>query len=64
MKTPREVGLEMWISTRTAQPREVKEFAETVSSDPEFVNAVIAEYFKLQSNAAGLRAAADRNMPD
>lgn len=46
MKKPRDVALDLWVSTRTAHPHEVKEFAEAVSTDPAFVNSVILEYVK------------------
>lgn len=64
MKTPREVALELWVSMQNVRLREVDEFAKTVSSDPEFVRDVVREYSRLKTNAANLRAAADRNMPD
>ncbi len=64
MKQPRDVAFDMWVSTRTAHPHEVKTFAEVVSTDPSFVKAVILEYSKLQTNAGEFGAAEERNMPE
>lgn len=64
MKKPGDVADELWVSTRTAHPREVKKFAEDVSSDPDFVSAVIEEYSKLQTRACEFDATLRRTMPD
>jgi hypothetical protein len=55
--------MDLWIKTRTAQPNDVRRFAETVSTDAEFTKAVVSAYCKLQSDADDFQATVDR-MPD